>query len=338
MEALRAFWSTLGPWWPAVAFLVIVGLVVVVSRRRLGATASAGFNHQVLMAGLPLLAAPLLVLVLPISETTRGQLLALIGVLFSAAIALSSTTFVGNAMAGMLLRGIGNFRPGDLLEVEAQFGRVVTRGLFHTEIQTPTRDLVTLPNLYLVTNPVKVIRSSGTIVDAEVSLGYDVPHPRVEQLLLQAAEAAKLQESFVSVLELGDFSVVYRVSGLLLDPLKLLSTRSALRKHMLDALHEAGIEIVSPRFMITRAQRAEEKVVPEHVHPTPDATPAAAPEALMFDKAEEAATTERLRELHAEVSGRLEGTEEGEARAALLARQARLAAAIAAREDQPPAR
>ena len=44
------------------------------------------------------------------------------------------------------------------------FGRVTERGLFHTEIQTEDRDLVTLPNLYLVTNPVKVVRTFLTVL------------------------------------------------------------------------------------------------------------------------------------------------------------------------------
>lgn len=44
-------------------------------------------------------------------------------------------------------------------------------------------DLTTLPNLYLVINPVTTLRESGTVVGAEVSLGYDVPRQKIEQLL-----------------------------------------------------------------------------------------------------------------------------------------------------------
>jgi len=115
------------------------------------------------------------ILVLPISAAKQGQLISLIGILLSAAIALSSATFMGNILAGMMLRATRNFKPGDFIRVGDYFGRVSDRGLFHIEIQTEDRDLTTLPNLYLVTNPVKVIQSSGTIVCAEISLGYDLP-------------------------------------------------------------------------------------------------------------------------------------------------------------------
>jgi len=33
------------------------------------------------------------------------------------------------------------------------FGRVTERGLFHVEIQTEDRDLATLPNMFLVSQP-----------------------------------------------------------------------------------------------------------------------------------------------------------------------------------------
>ena len=157
----------------------------------------------------------MVILTLPVSETTIGQLLGLIGILLSAVIALSAMTFVGNIMAGLMLRAIKNFRPGDFVRVGDHFGRISERGLFHIEIQTEDRDLTTLPNQYLVTNPVKVIRSSGTLVTADVSLGYDVSRVVVERVLLEAATDAELKEPFVYVIGLGDFSVAYRIAGLL---------------------------------------------------------------------------------------------------------------------------
>ena len=63
---------------------------------------------------------------------------------------------VGLAKASELLM------TGDFISAGDQFGRVTERGLFHTEIQTETRDLTTVPNLFLVTHPVTTVRSSGT--------------------------------------------------------------------------------------------------------------------------------------------------------------------------------
>jgi len=97
------------------------------------------------------------------------ELLAVVGLLFSATMALSSTTFLGNAMAGVMIRAVRNFRIGDFIRCDQHFGRVTERGLFHTEIQTEDRELTTLPNLYLVTHPVTTVRASGTVISATVA-------------------------------------------------------------------------------------------------------------------------------------------------------------------------
>ena len=77
-----------------------------------------------------------LIIMLPINEQTRGQVLSLLGVVLTAVIALSSTTFVSNAMAGVMLQATQSFRPGDYIRVNDQFGRVIKRTLVNTQIQT----------------------------------------------------------------------------------------------------------------------------------------------------------------------------------------------------------
>ena len=44
---------------------------------------------------------------------------------------LSSTTFIGNIMAGLMLRVVRSFRPGDFVHVGDYFGRVSEQSLFH---------------------------------------------------------------------------------------------------------------------------------------------------------------------------------------------------------------
>jgi small-conductance mechanosensitive channel len=263
------------------------------------------------MLALTAIGVVVIVMALPISDAKRGQLLSLIGILISAAIALSATTFLGNAMAGVMLRSVRNFRIGDFIRCADQFGRVTERGLLHTEIQTEDRDLVTLPNLFLVTNPVTIVRSSGTVVSATVSLGYDVPRARIEGALLRAAENAGLSDPFVQVLELGDFSVVYRAAGLLTEVKQLVTARSRLRAAVMDALHGDGIEIVSPSFMNQRVLDPERMVVPDRIEtPGQEAREGPAPESVVFDKADEAESLENLRttlEKVVQEAARLEG-------------------------------
>ena len=231
----------------------------------------------------------------PTSDEKRGQILALVGIVLSAAIALSATTILGNLIAGTMLRTVRGFRIGDFIRVEGHFGRVSGRGLFHTEVQTEDRDLTTVPNMFLVTHPFTTIRTSGTVLSTKVGLGYDVSRHDVERVLLAAAEAAGLEQAFVQIVELGDFSVTYRCAGLLTEVKRLLTVRSRLNAAVLDGFHGAGIEIVSPAFMNQR-QVGDTKFIPRHRRRSADAdaAPGDLPEAMVFDKAEQAEYREHL--------------------------------------------
>lgn len=276
------------------AVIVFIAAVNWGLRRRWRDNPNIQFRFQLIMLGLSFAGMLGIIVALPINDALRGQLLSLIGILLSAAIALSSTTFIGNIMAGIMMRIVKNARPGDFITVAELTGRITEMDLLHTEIQTEFRDLVTVPNLYMVTQPLQVVRASGTIIQAEVSLGYDVPNTKVTDVLCAATREAGLKDGFVQVRELGDFSVVYRVAGLLEDVTSLISSRSRLRAAILNALHEANIEIVSPNFMNTRALKDNERFIP--VRTRQSSAPAQdAAERLAFDKAEEAASIEQIR-------------------------------------------
>lgn len=237
------------------------------------------------------------VLVLPVESDVRLQLLGLFGLVLTGMIAFSSTTFVSNMMAGLMLRSVKSFRHGDFVRVGQHFGRVTERGLFHTEIQSESRDLITLPNLYLVSNPVTVVRSNGTLISCELSLGYDIPHHQLKPLFEKAVEQTGLSEPFVQILALGDFSVQYKVSGFYQEVKHLLSKRTELQANVLDQLHGAGIEIVSPTFMNQRQLTIEQQFTapPKRVVVEPEISTAPAEE-LIFDKAERAEKLQTLRE------------------------------------------
>ena len=267
------------------------------------------FRNQLIQIAAVLVAILFLILLLPVGDEMRGQLLRLYGLIFSATIALSSTTLVGNIMAGLMLRAIGNCRPGNYITVGDHFGRISEMDLLHTEIQTEERDLTTLPNLYLIRHPVRVMRASGTLLSVEMSLGYDVSRRAIEDLLIKAATETELESPYVQIRELGDFSVTYQVSGLLKDINRIIEKRRELRARTMDVLHAAGIEIVSPSFMNTRAIKEGRAFIPE-VDEDFAAEPAGSPDAIVFDKAEKAASVSKLRESLAEAEARLRTCDE----------------------------
>lgn len=204
------------------------------------------------------------------------------------------------------MRSINNYKPGDFISVESYFGRITERGLFHTEIQTEDRDLTTIPNLFLATNPVKVMRSTGTFISGIVSLGYEVHRTKIEKTLIAAAKEAGLKDPFVRITELGDFSVVYKVFGLVADIKTVLSAKSRLNSAMLDALHDAGIEIVSPNFVNQNQLAGTGAVfIPKKPRKVEDVKQSDLPEAKIFDKAEEAETIEKKKDKITEIDKKL---------------------------------
>lgn len=287
--------------WPPASILVIglalAWLVNWVARRGQNGTSTLLYQlFNWVNASIVVLA---IVILLPISDESQGQILSLLGVVLTAVIALSSTTFVSNAMAGIMLQAIQPFRPGDYIRVNDQFGRVTRRTLIHTQIQTEWRDLTTLPNIMLINNPVTVLHREGTIIFAEVSIGYDVTYTRVEELMLLAATDAGLEDPFLLVHELLDHAVAYRICGFLPSMNNLLSSRSNLRKTILAQMHSNGIEIVSPSFMNQRQLDPARKIIPAQPVSLDQSTPeqaSLAPEEKIFDKAIEAAGIEELKE------------------------------------------
>ena len=310
----------------AVAVLLWVGVLFLV-RSSLGKDGHGILGRQWLVVMAAVVALLFALLLLPIDTDIKAQIVQVLGVVLPAAVALSSTAILGNALGGLVLQRTANFQMGDFVQVGEHFGRVSERSLMNTELQTADRDLVTLPNLMLVTQPVKVVRRSGTIISAHVSIGYDVPWGQVEKALLEAGRQTDLRDPFVQVTELGDYSVVYRVAGLCEQVRSLLSMRSHLRTHVLDSLHDAGIEILSPTYVSMRGFEADApSTVPMHT-PGPKSKPRAAPTDVIFDKADKAQALDSRRAELGELEKELSKAK-GEDREALTERKERLQAHI----------
>ncbi|MFQ3225826.1 MAG: small conductance mechanosensitive channel [Lentimonas sp.] len=297
---------------PLAATFIISVLILIAIDKLMRARARShqiqnNFARHITMIALTAVSLIAVILTLPINDEMKGQLFSLMSVALTVVVALSSTTIVSNAMAGIMSRAIGSFKVGDFVKSEEHFGRITERGLFHTEIQTEDRDLITVPNLYLMTNPFRVVQSSGTVVSATVSLGYDVDHSDIKPKLIEAANAIELEEPFVRILELGDFAVSYRIAGFLSEVTQLVSARSKLNQAVLDSLHQAGIEIASPNIMAQRPMPDGQQFIPQKTkgqRPSVESTPA--PDERIFDKAERAAEKERLSAEHDQISTELE--------------------------------
>ncbi|MDD3625887.1 MAG: mechanosensitive ion channel [bacterium] len=235
------------------------------------------------------------VILLPLDREAKEQVFKLIGLIFTGILAFASTTFFSNLVSGLMIKMIKGYRVGDFIEYNNYLGRITEMDLLHVEIQTIERDLITIPNLLMIQNPIRTLRNSGTIICSTVTLGYDAPKTRIFNSMLKAAKKVGLENPWVAVVELGDYSVKYRVNGLLKDLDSLISSKSSLNSEVMDCLHEAGIEIVSPAFTNVRIYDTDKQFLQKPELKPESKKSEEKPDEILFDKALEAEEMEKLK-------------------------------------------
>ena len=243
MQVLLDVMDSLANVIPLLETLLVVGLALwsadyLLIRRHGGLGNEKLFSRQLIMLGLTLVGLVAVILALPVSEGSRNQIIALLGLLVSGVFAFSSSNIFANLAAGILLR---------------------------------------------ITKP----------------------------LLIKAAESSKLDDAFVQILELGNFAITYRISGVLPEAKGLITARSKLHKAILDQLHGAGIEIMSATIMNQRPVDAGYSFIPAPARQRPAASSAVEPEKIaekvLFDKAELA---QQLQQRKAELAEIMEALEQ----------------------------
>ncbi len=291
---------------------VLLFLVRLFFKDTLESTKKWPYQRQLLTAGITLLGIFLAIGFLPLDHQVKNQILSVLGILISAVIALSSTTLVGNTMAGIMLRMMQEFRGGDFIEIDGIIGRITDFGIFHTEIQQVNRDVVSIPNILLVQKAVKVTRRDGTFISVAVSLGYSIDHTQVEEALKEAALSCNFADPFVFIEGFLDHAVKYRLYGLLKESTERLSKTSELHKAVLVSLHEKGMEIASPNLMDRREFAKTDLYIPK---PTQQSKSTHQKEEVIeekvFDKADEAQSLEDLRQAHEKLKKEIAALKDG---------------------------
>ena len=179
-----------------------------------------------------------------------------LGVLLS----LGSSSAIANVVAGVLLTYTRAFRIGDRVQIDNTTGDVIEKTLLATHVRTIKNVDITIPNgLVLGAHIVNYSRSTASeplILNTELTLGYDIAWRRVHELLLAAAESTpgllKDPAPFVLQTALDDFYVRYQVNAHTAQPSQMALIYSDLNRNILDAFNQAGIEILSPHYRVTR--------------------------------------------------------------------------------------
>ena len=179
-----------------------------------------------------------------------------VGVLLS----LGSTTAVANVVAGIVITYTRAFRVGDYVNISGTEGKITERTAFVTRIKTPKNVVVSMPNASIMSD--KVInystqaKKAGITLHTGVTIGYDVPWPTVQQLLLSAAAATTdIEEDpkpFVLQTSLDDNYLAYELNAFTRRADRRPMIYSDLHANILDAFHTAGVEITSPHYRAMR--------------------------------------------------------------------------------------
>ena len=175
-------------------------------------------------------------------------------------VSLGSSTVIGNIIAGLVITYMRPFKIGDRIQLNDTTGNIVEKTPLVTRIRTPKNEVVTVPNSFVMSshtvNYSTSAREYGLIIHSEVSIGYDIPWRKVNELLIDAAlntpGVVDDPRPFVLETSLSDWYPVYQVNAYIKEADKMPQIYSNLHQNIQDKFNEAGIEIMSPHYMAMR--------------------------------------------------------------------------------------
>ncbi|GAB3195008.1 small-conductance mechanosensitive channel [Pontibacter aydingkolensis] len=194
-----------------------------------------------------------------------------LGILFS----LGSSSAIANMVAGLVLTYMRSFKIGDRIKIGDITGDVLEKTLLVTRVRTTKNEDITIPNAMILNNHTTNFTTcseqseKGLVLHTTVTIGYDVPWPKVHQALIDAALACsnieKTPSPFVLQTSLEDFYVAYQLNAYTFKAGNMSQIYSDIHQNIQDKFNEAGIEILSPHY---RAQRDGNTVtIPAHYLP-----------------------------------------------------------------------
>lgn len=183
-----------------------------------------------------------------------------VSIFFGVLLSLGSTSAVANVVAGIVITYTRAFRTGDWVDVGGSEGKVMERTAFVTRIRTAKNVEISIPNASVMSGQVinysSQAKRTGIALHTGVTIGYDVPWPTVQKLLLEAASKTEHIEQepppFVLQTSLDDNYVAYQLNAFTRNAGLRPRIYSELHANILDSFHGAGIEITSPHYRAMR--------------------------------------------------------------------------------------
>jgi len=192
-----------------------------------------------------------------------------------ALVTFGSSGAIGNLLAGILLTYARAFRVGDVVQIEGVYGRVSEKTLLVTRLVTTGNEQVAIPNSKVLNESVTNYSTQGTgttvAMAVAVTVGYDVDWRTVHTLLLDGAtrteQVATSPPPVVMETSLDNYSVEYQLRVWSKTADGIFESYANLRRNVLDAFADAGVEIMTPTILSHRD--ASGLAVPTERFPNP---------------------------------------------------------------------
>lgn len=181
--------------------------------------------------------------------------LAIIAGALSVGIGLGLQSIVNNFVSGIILLIEKPIRPGDRINVDGIEGFVKKIRVRSTQIITPAREDIIIPNSDLITHRVTNYMFSDKFcrINCEVGIAYGTDVEHVREVLLSVAnshdEVIKTGRNKPSVLfrSFGESSLVFQLWCLIKDVNNKAFVRSELNFHIYHAFREHNISMAFPQ-------------------------------------------------------------------------------------------
>lgn len=194
----------------------------------------------------------------PFIPGSNGDAFKGISVLLGIVISLGSTGLVTQLMSGLVVVYSRAVRVGDFVQVGDVEGIVTEIGGLATKVQSVQQIETTIPNSVIISQSIKnysrLNDNKGTLFTTKVTIGYDAPWRKIHELLIAAAKSiSEIRTDPAPIVfqrALSDFYVEYELLIHCDEPQKKVAIMSMLHAAIQDQFNAAGIQIMSPHFMI----------------------------------------------------------------------------------------
>lgn len=201
-----------------------------------------------------------LIIIFPLLPGSESPVFKGVSAFMGLILSLGSTGVISNLMAGLVITYMRPFIKGDRIRIGDTSGDVIEKTPFVVRIQTIKNEVVTVPNSAVlsanVINYSAKSKDTGLIINSTVTMGYEVPWKRVNELLIEAATRTNMVEKtpppFVLQTSLNDFSASYQINAYTKEASRQAVIYSELHKNIQDVFRDAGIEMLMPQYQAVR--------------------------------------------------------------------------------------